>query len=96
MQEHSVLLVEVNLEEFNLQTLRTGRSFLTYTESRTLPDFNVRKSLTYSMDLPLSIEKRNYMYLENPKKKLYLYEETMHQALNILLSNKTVEPQWIC
>lgn len=36
------------------------------------------------------------MYLENPKKKLYLYEETMHQALNILLSNKTVEPQWIC
>lgn len=31
------------------------------------------------------------MYLENPKKKLYLYE-TMHQALNILLSNKTVEP----
>lgn len=33
MQEHSVLLVEVNLEEFNLQTLRTGRSFLTYTES---------------------------------------------------------------
>lgn len=30
------------------------------------------------------------MYLENPKKKLYLYEETMHQALNILLSNKAI------
>ena len=32
MQEHSVLLVEVNLEEVNLQTLRTGSSSLTYTE----------------------------------------------------------------
>ena len=73
MQEHSVLLVEVNLEEFNLQTLRTGRSFLTYTESWTLPGFNVRKSLTYSMDLPLSIEKKNYMYLENPKEIVFVW-----------------------
>lgn len=89
MQEHSVLLVEVNLEEFNLQTLRTGSSSLTYTESWTLPGVNVRKSLTYSMDSSLSIGKKKIMCTLKILKKLYLYEETMHQALNILLSNKT-------
>lgn len=73
MQEHSVLSVEVNLKEFNLQTLRTGSSSLTYTESWTLPGVNGRKSLTYSMDLPLSIEKKNYVNLENPKDTVFVW-----------------------
>lgn len=43
MQEHGVLLLEINLEEFVLQTLGTGRTSLIYTEESNPTQLSVRK-----------------------------------------------------
>lgn len=75
MQEYGVLLPEVNLEEFDLQTLVTGRISLTYTESQTLPSCHCQKiTPLYHGFTKLSIERKIVCTLKTPK-TLYLHEE---------------------
>lgn len=75
MHEHGVLLLEINPEELDLQTLGTGRTSLIYTESQTLPSYHCQKITPfYHGFTTLSIERKIVCTLKTPK-KLYFHEE---------------------